>query len=103
VTSKEGRAVEHDIQDASLERFAAGTASREEALAITRHLLRECPICAERLRSLLQPSIEAADYGPALEAFERLCLGPPKEPEKGPPPSKPKPSTRKLPRPRPWK
>ena len=97
--------MEHDIQDASLERFAAGTASREEARAITRHLLRECPICAERLRNLLRPSVEGADYGPALDAFQRLCLGPPKEPQRGWPPSGPGPSPRKRPRlrPRPWK
>ena len=95
--------MEHDIQDASLKRFAAGTASREEARAITRHLLRECPFCAERLRSLLRPSVEAADYGPALDGFQRRCLGTPKEPEKGPPPSKPRPSPRKRLRPRPWK
>ena len=97
--------MEHDIQDASLKRFAAGTASGEEARAITRHLLRECPICAERLRSLLRPSVEGADYGPALDAFERLCLGSPKEPEKGRPRSGPGPSPRKRPRPRPgsWK
>lgn len=95
--------MEHEIQDASLERFAAGTASREEARAITRHLLRECPVCAERLGNLLRPSVEGADYGPALDAFQRLCLGPPKEPEKGRPPSEPRPSPWKRPRPRPWK
>jgi hypothetical protein len=97
--------VEHDIQDASLELFAAGRASREEARAITRHLLRECPICAERLRKLLRPPVEGANYGPALDSFVRSCLGRSKEPEKGTPPSKPDPSPRKprkRPRPRPW-
>ncbi len=98
--------MEHDIEDASLERFAAGKASREEARAITRHLLQECPVCAERLRNLLGPSVAAAavaDYGPALDAFAKACLGgQPKEPETGRPPSEPGPSLRKRPRPRPW-
>jgi hypothetical protein len=79
--------VVHDIQDASLERFAVGRASREEAHAITRHLLQECPVCAEHLRKILRPSVAAADYGPALDAFARTCLGPPKAPETGRPPS----------------
>jgi hypothetical protein len=58
--------VEHDIQVASLERFAAGTASREEARAITRHLLRQCTICAQRLRCLLWPSAPRAAEVPAV-------------------------------------
>jgi hypothetical protein len=90
--------VEHDIQDASLERFAAGRASAEESRAITRHLLRECPVCAKRLRNILRPSVAAADYGPALDAFVRSCVGRSKEPEEGKPPSKPAPSPWK----RPW-
>jgi hypothetical protein len=93
--------VEHDIQDAGLERFAAGKASREEARAITRHLLQECPVCAERLRNILRPSVAAADYGPALDAFVRSCVGRSKVPEEGKPPSKPAPSSWR--RPRPWK
>ena len=71
--------MEHLIQEDSLERFAAGTASRDEARAITRHLLRECPVCAGRLRELLHPSMQGADYGPVLDAFVRACLGRPKE------------------------
>ena len=93
--------MEHDIQDASLERFAAGKASREEARAITRHLLQECPVCAERLRNILRPPVAAADYGPALDAFVRSCVGRSKVPEEGKPPSKPAPSPWK--RTRPWK
>jgi hypothetical protein len=73
--------VEHLIQEDSLERFAAGTASRDEARTITRHLLRECPICAGRLRELLRPPMQGADYGPVLDAFVRTCLGRPKEQE----------------------
>lgn len=79
----------HDIQDASLERFAAGRASREEARAITRHLLQECPVCAEHLREILRPGVAAADYGSALDAFARACLGQPKAPETERPPSAP--------------
>jgi hypothetical protein len=94
--------VEHDIQDVSLERFAAGMASREEARAITRHLLQGCPLCAQRLRNILRPSVAAADYGPALDAFVRACLGQPKEPEKGMPPSEPGPSPRKRSGSRAW-
>jgi hypothetical protein len=90
--------VEHDIQDASLELFATGRASREEARAITRHLLQECPVCAEHLRKILHPSVATADYGPALDAFARACLGPPKPPETGRPPSGPSPSPPKRPR-----
>jgi hypothetical protein len=71
--------VEHLIQEDSLERFAAGTASRDEARAITRHLLRECPICARHLRDLLRPSVQGADYGPVLDGVVRACLGRPKE------------------------
>ena len=97
--------MEHDIQDASLERFAAGRASREEARTITLHLLRDCPVCAERLRSLFRPPVAAADYGSVLDAFERACLGPSKGPEKGTPPSEPPSgpgaSPGKRPRPRP--
>jgi len=93
--------VEHDIQDASLERFAAGKASVEEARAIMRHLLNECPVCAKRLRGILRPSVAAADYGPALDAFVRSCVGPSKEPENGKPLFQPAPSPRK--RPRSWK
>ena len=95
--------MEHDIQDVSLERFAAGKASREEACAITRHLLRQCPFCTERLRNILRPSVAAADYGPALDAFVRACLGPPKEPDNGQPPSEPgQPPRRKRTGPRAW-
>ena len=93
--------MEHDIRNASLERFAAGMASREEARAITRHLLRECPVCAARLRSLLRPPVDRADYGPALDSFVRSCVGRSKEPENGKLPFQPAPSPRK--RPRPWK
>ena len=71
--------MEHQIQKNSLERFAAGTASRDEARAITRHLLRECPICAGRLRELLRPPVQGADYGPSLDVFLKACLGLPKE------------------------
>jgi len=75
--------VEHPIQDSSLERFAAGTASREEACAITRHLLKGCPQCAARLRELIRPPVEEADYGPVVDAFVRVCLGRPKKQEGG--------------------
>ncbi|HYU34719.1 MAG TPA: hypothetical protein VEW48_21430 [Thermoanaerobaculia bacterium] len=66
--------MEHLIEDASLERFAAGTASREEACAITRHLLKGCLLCAKRLRELIRPPVVEADYGPAVDAFVRTVV-----------------------------
>lgn len=95
--------MEHAIQEASLERFAAGIASQEESRAITRHLLKGCSLCAERLRGILRPSVAAADYGPALDAFMKLCLGQPRGPEESRPPAAgPSPSPRKRQGPRPW-
>jgi hypothetical protein len=67
--------MEHPVQDSSLVRFAAGTASRDEARTITRHLLRGCQLCAERLREIIRPPVEEAAYSPALDAFARICLG----------------------------
>jgi len=88
------------IQNESLERFAAGTATREEARAITRHLLRGCAACAVRLRGLLRPPVAAADYGPALDSFAKACLGRPKEkPRAG---AAPAPKLPKQPAARPW-
>jgi len=45
--------MEHPVDDACLQRFAAGAASREEGKAIVAHLLRGCSVCSAKLRSLM--------------------------------------------------
>ena len=47
--------MEHPITELELERFAAGSATREERRFIVAHLLRGCPPCAARLRALALP------------------------------------------------
>ena len=44
--------MEHPISDASLERFARGTAPRAEGRAILAHLLRGCSLCSRKLHAL---------------------------------------------------
>jgi hypothetical protein len=44
--------VEHLIPRESLERFAAGAATREEGRTIAIHLLKGCATCAATLRNL---------------------------------------------------
>lgn len=94
--------MEHTIQEASLQRFAAGTASGAEARAITRHLLRGCPLCAGRLRDILRPPVWEADYDSVLDAFARICPGLPKEREEPGSLAVPIPFRRKQPEVRPW-
>jgi hypothetical protein len=44
--------VEHAISSDSLERFAAGAATRQEGQNIALHLLKGCVTCAATLRNL---------------------------------------------------
>jgi hypothetical protein len=43
--------MEHPISDASLERFARGTAPRDEGRAVLAHLLRGCSLCSRKLNA----------------------------------------------------
>jgi hypothetical protein len=44
--------MEHPISDASLQRFACGTATGEEGRAVLVHLLRGCALCSHKLSAL---------------------------------------------------
>ncbi len=63
--------MEHAISSDSLERFAAGAATREEGRTIALHLLKGCATCAATLRTLNRekPSMEAYDL--SLDRFDR--------------------------------
>jgi hypothetical protein len=52
----------------ALERFAAGSASRDECQLVVRHLLARCGRCAAGLRSVFRPVIEDG-YDLALFRF----------------------------------
>ena len=56
----------------TLKRFVAGTAVREESLAIVAHLLRGCPACARKIRRLMLPDpVCRQSYDSALNRFDR--------------------------------
>jgi hypothetical protein len=60
----------------TLKRFAAGTASREESRSVVAHLIRGCPLCATRLRSLIDPpKVAGSSYEAPLEKFDRELVG----------------------------
>jgi hypothetical protein len=69
--------MKHPISRTSLERFAAGTASREEKRVILAHLLKGCATCAAALRELdcrdrrdcREQPVDA--YDKALDRIER--------------------------------
>lgn len=63
--------MEHPISRDSLERFAAGAATREESKRITLHLLKGCPSCAGMLRDLDRCRTPMEAYDRALDRFER--------------------------------
>lgn len=67
--------MEHPISRESLERFAAGTATREEGRAIAVHLLKGCGTCAATLRSLGRDRAPTDAYDRALDRFERGLRG----------------------------
>lgn len=67
--------MEHPISRESLERFATGTATREESRAIAIHLLKGCGTCAGTLRSLGRNRAPMDAYDRALDRFERGLRG----------------------------
>lgn len=63
--------MEHPISGDSLQRFAAGAATREEGRAIAIHLLKGCVTCAATLRSLQRSRAPVDAYDRSLDRFER--------------------------------
>jgi hypothetical protein len=66
--------MEHLISRATLERFAAGTAGRDEKRAIVAHLVKGCATCAAVLRELDRRDCREQpvdDYDQVLDRFER--------------------------------
>lgn len=64
--------MDHPIDEESLARFLAGTASREENRRVVAHLLKGCALCARRVRELLnQPEPDEHGYDAAFDRFER--------------------------------
>jgi hypothetical protein len=61
--------------DETLKRFATGKASIEESKAVVAHLLRGCPLCARKLRALMEPaSVSSRAYDEALDRFDQGLL-----------------------------
>ena len=67
--------MEHQISRESLERFAAGAATREEGRDIAVHLLKGCGTCAAALRNLNRSRASMDAYDRALDRFERGLRG----------------------------
>ena len=63
--------MEHPVSRESLERFAAGAATREEGRTIALHLLIGCITCAATLRNLDPGSAPLDAYDRSLDFFER--------------------------------
>ncbi|HEX3531424.1 MAG TPA: hypothetical protein VH988_30550 [Thermoanaerobaculia bacterium] len=57
--------MKHPISEASLNRFARGTATREEGKSIVIHLLRGCSTCSRKLQALIGPMEPATTYSEA--------------------------------------
>lgn len=62
----------HPISESSLNRFARGTATREEGKTIVLHLLRGCSLCCGKLQALigpveLSPELPAAYQEPLMK------------------------------------
>jgi hypothetical protein len=65
----------HPVTRADLKRFADGSADREEAAAIVRHLLRHCGGCAELLARLCQGRVgSSSDYDQAIDRSMERAL-----------------------------
>lgn len=62
--------MQHPTRDL-LERFAAGTASREENRSIVAHLLKGCPACARILKEIDHVETPVCAYDKVLDRFER--------------------------------
>lgn len=67
--------MEHQISRESLERFAAGSATRDEGRAIAIHLLKGCGTCAAALRNLDRNRAPMDAYDRSLDRFEREVRG----------------------------
>jgi hypothetical protein len=63
--------VEHSVSRDSLERFAAGSATRDEGRAIAVHLLKGCATCTATLRNLARSRAPMDAYDRSLDRFER--------------------------------
>ena len=57
-----------------LQRFAAGTASREENRMVVCHLLGRCERCAAAIRVFLVPAVREADLDGAIDRVFNLFL-----------------------------
>ena len=61
--------MDHPSQE-TLKRFACGSASRDERLAVVAHLVKGCADCAGKLKSWMEPKPSAGRaYDDALERF----------------------------------
>ena len=63
--------MEHPVSRDSLERFATGSATRDEGRTIALHLLKGCGTCAATLRNLHRGSAAMDAYDLSLDRFER--------------------------------
>jgi hypothetical protein len=57
----------HPISESSLNRFARGTATREEGKKIVVHLLRGCSLCCGKLQALIGPMDLAPEPQPTYQ------------------------------------
>ena len=63
--------MEHPSEDI-LQRFASGTASRDESRAIVAHLVKGCPACARKIRDLMEPkAVPRSAYEEPLARFDQ--------------------------------
>jgi hypothetical protein len=61
--------------DEILQRFATGTASREERRAVVAHLIQGCSQCARQLRALMRPQpVAGSAYDAVFERFNDELL-----------------------------
>jgi hypothetical protein len=57
----------HPISESSLNRFARGTATRDEGKKIVLHLLRGCSACCAKLQALIGPVDLTSEPSPAYQ------------------------------------
>ena len=66
----------HSIPRSTLERFAAGAASREENRAVVAHLLKGCALCVQVLQETdYHEEMSPSALDAALDRFEREVRG----------------------------
>lgn len=63
--------MDHAVSRDNLERFASGSATREEGRTIALHLLKGCATCAATLRDLDRARAPLDAYDRSLDRFER--------------------------------